>query len=1260
VEGAGHSNQEAVDLIGSRNITGEGQEAGCRRARLRVAASLLIAAVVLLFPTAGVAQTIKGTVFEDQTYAGGSGRSMATAGTGAVGVSGARVELYNSAGFASSTTTSATGTYSLTTTGNGTYVVRVVNSTVISKLTGGSSAQVGVQTYRTNCTGGCTGNVGNNNPVTNYVGGQNPTVVDAAQVTTSGAAVPANAQSITTVLVSGGNSVTGVDFGFNFFTIVNTNVSGQGSLAQFVTNANALTPPSGFTIQSNFMIPDGTAHNGMNTTYTDQRSNLSGGGKAFVINMGGAVLPTVTASNIDIDASIEVTDLGGTNPNTNSLGSNSQCGPSVASGTTKLGTSQTTLPAWTGTRIPVVEIQNSGDGQWNINGSGDTVKAFAFHQATILVNGSSDTIEDNLIGMHADGTITTTTAGNYGIQLVSGSGRQIIHNFVRVNNSDIRNQSGSTGDTYQYNEVTSPLTAQTNTFDGILLVGGVNFSNDVIQYNYSHDLAGGGIEIGFGGGSPQLTNELIDNNTVCSNGNYQTGNPPYSYTNPSPERVNIAIWEVGQGSTVTISHNVITNSSGVGILIENAYGFTITQNSIYLNGLTSNNLGPGIALFSNCNTCDPNEFWGSGYTGVTPNSGTESSSSPNYQMNYPVITLATYNGGKLRVKGYVGGATKLAIANAKVELFIANNSDNNQNGQIFAGDGLSVPHGEGQTYICSFIADSTGNFDVTLPNANISGCTSFASGVSITAGSTLLTSTATDANTGSTSEFGPDVTALASALTISGYVYLDANHNGVQDSTETWQNGTTVYISLWNGTTQVGTTQTIPAGSSNDYGFYSFDDLSNSGGSYTIVLSATASPTGTGSAGAPSGFSMVNPSTPTITVSFTSSASAIVNQNFGLYHGAKLSGKVFLDNGAGTGGIANDGHWNGSEPGIANVTLNAKDSGSVLLDTEVTDGGGNFTLWLPSTAANPVSIIMTPFGLYNYSGMDLGTPSTGGTFTSSTLTYSFTVVFTNTYTGVNFGFVNGNSFAPNGAQTTVPGSAVVYSHVFISPTGGSVSFAETAAQSQPNYFGEVLYLDSTCSGNIATATYLAWGASTNIASGGGKVCILMKENVTLEATFGLQNAVTITATYSYSSGGGSSGSTVSSATATVLDTTTVGTRTSGELQLVKSVYIDTTCANPASPAYQTTPSQAQSGYCIKYQIQATNAGASGLSGLTINDVTPPYTTYQSGTAVEGVGTGCTGLTTNTVTSSGGVISAGFTGTMPAGCAATLVYEVKVN
>ena len=136
--------------------------------------------------------------------------------------------------------------------------VRVVNGSVRSARTGGSGCTtcVPVQTYRTEGSGGNTVT-----PVTNRVGGENPALSDAVTNTTTapfanystltvaGARVP---QSITTITPTNNNStINGIDFGFNFDTIVNTRDAAscaattssypcQGSLRQFVINANAL------------------------------------------------------------------------------------------------------------------------------------------------------------------------------------------------------------------------------------------------------------------------------------------------------------------------------------------------------------------------------------------------------------------------------------------------------------------------------------------------------------------------------------------------------------------------------------------------------------------------------------------------------------------------------------------------------------------------------------------------------------------------------------------------------------------------------------------------------------------------------------------------------------------------------------------------------------------------------------------------------------------------------------------------------------
>ena len=77
--------------------------------------------------------------------------------------------------------------------------------------------------------------------VTNEVGGADPAAQDDPANTTSANLFSITAQSVAPVTIGDHLSVFNVDFGFNFDTIVNTNPSGQGSLHEFIENANALS-----------------------------------------------------------------------------------------------------------------------------------------------------------------------------------------------------------------------------------------------------------------------------------------------------------------------------------------------------------------------------------------------------------------------------------------------------------------------------------------------------------------------------------------------------------------------------------------------------------------------------------------------------------------------------------------------------------------------------------------------------------------------------------------------------------------------------------------------------------------------------------------------------------------------------------------------------------------------------------------------------------------------------------------------------------
>ena len=189
--------------------------------------------------------------------------------------------------------------------------VRVVNGTVRSSRTGGAACTtcVPVQTFRTTATSGTAV------AVTDHVGGEAPGSSDAVINPGSGSSRIAHHGWPRAAVRHPGNAraaavtISGIDFGFNFDTVVNTrdvttcaatnsSYPCQGSLRQFVINANALGGegalaqsgsgqidgstsflPSGFE-SSIFMIPNGAANAGQNTAYANQLSGRRRGDHA--------------------------------------------------------------------------------------------------------------------------------------------------------------------------------------------------------------------------------------------------------------------------------------------------------------------------------------------------------------------------------------------------------------------------------------------------------------------------------------------------------------------------------------------------------------------------------------------------------------------------------------------------------------------------------------------------------------------------------------------------------------------------------------------------------------------------------------------------------------------------------------------------------------------------------------------------------------------------------------------------------------------
>ena len=693
------------------------------------------------------AATYTGTVFEDANYGGGAGRSLAA--SGGVGLANVRVELYRASDGApiDADLTDASGVFVLSSGNNHVPMrVRVVNGSVRSARMGGAACTtcVPVQTFRTegiagNAVVAVTDRVGGENPqladaITNDTGNNNPTA-NYSSLTVAGSRVP---QSVTlSDPTANGATVSGMDFGFNFSTIVNTrdlascapataSYPCQGSLRQFVINANvlggegALTQsgngqidgsntalPSGYE-SSIFMIPDGSANAGQNTSYANQ---LVGGFATIPLAAG---FPAITSANTRLDATTQTANVG--NDNAGAIGSG---------GT--VGVDGITLPTF---QRPEVQL-TAADNTITMSGANCAVLGFALRQGYIAVSGTSCLVRHNLVGMTANGSSTDNSAAAYGITF-TGANTTVRNNYVTVNNSGIRTDSNGAGSLVTLNEVARPASGHTNTFDGILLVGSV--SNIQVIANLARDQQGGGIEVGFGAGA--ATGIIVNNNTVLGNGFTNVGGGA-----ASSEPIGMAAYDY-TGSGVVFSRNVVRDNAGPGIMLMRANGTRITQNSFSSNGGLSIDLDP--------RSIDPNTLGAP--NGVSLNDLNDADAGPpNSLLNYPVITASVLLNGELQVSGF-------ARPGSGIELYLAQADP--------------TGFGEGVTYLGTFVEGSGADLDATTETYGPAAINGRAQGTDNTnrfsfrvspppgvALGSVLTATATLAN--ETSEFGGNVVVTA-------------------------------------------------------------------------------------------------------------------------------------------------------------------------------------------------------------------------------------------------------------------------------------------------------------------------------------------------------------------------------------------------------------------------------------------------------------------------------------------------------------------
>ena len=643
--------------------------------------------------------------------------------------------------------------------------MRVPNAGVVSTrtTTGITTTPLAVQTFRT------TGNVadgaqvgGNNLTLTDASNGGTGTTINTTNGAISGGGVTGTvAQSIGRVTLGNADAANN-DFGFNFDTIVNTNSTGQGSLRQFIVNANRLA-----NTDLNQAVA-GSAAGVENTIFMIPNAQLTAGVARIVISTTD--LPEITDAFTSINGATQTTNIG--NTNTAVLGTGGI-----------VGIDNIALGQVAGPEVEIVD----GDGRaigLLVNANDVTIRNIAIYGFGNAVNSNTNgniytgavlrtLVENSVLGTSATSFTdpgATARSGGDNFRSLGGDNGIIRNNLVGFSGSKgISLGDGSTGWTVTGNEVRGNAILD-SAQDGIDIVN-PGSGNALISGNLSINNGGVGID-GFQGAGG---NNIV-NNTVIGNGRGLPG---------SPETAGVRLYS----SNNTVDRNIIFDNGGAGILVtDTSQNNLITRNSIYANGSRTNPEQIGIDLSETGQSVTTGtSVAGRGY--VTPNDVGDGDAGGNGLLNFPVFESALIDTATNTVilRGW-------ARPGATVEIFVA------------APDPSGF--GEGQTYLQTRVEGSGQDADGTTgtyvgsaltpsqPNVGTDNTNRFEFRIPLDglSNGSLLTATATIGQ--NTSEFSNNAT-VANAVVgtrLSGTVYLDANANASRDSGEQGTGETDLFI----------------------------------------------------------------------------------------------------------------------------------------------------------------------------------------------------------------------------------------------------------------------------------------------------------------------------------------------------------------------------------------------------------------------------------------------------------------------------------
>jgi uncharacterized repeat protein (TIGR01451 family) len=1042
--------------------------------------------------------------------------------------------------------------------------------------------------------------------VNDRVGGEDPAIVDADSNTTSATLASlttagATPQSVTAATL-GIADVSGLDFGYNFDTIVSTRDAGQGTLRQFLLNANALgnagLAQAGLTAGSEtsvFMITDGIAHPGLRAGLANQ---LTAG--VALLNVASA-LPALGDASTRVDGGTQTTNIGNTN--------GASLGGGLLAGTD--GIAVVPVPG------PEVEIRDAAGLAigLDLQGANHAVVRVAitgFGNAAGSAANAGVRVGATASGARLDGCVIGATAlawADPGAALRAGG------DLVRAAGGD----AGTVTNCLLGWSAGSALTLATAS-DGWIVSG------CEIRGNAIGNPARGAVSIEASLGS-SFSNSWIGE-TEGNGVDARTSTGSNTFTDVTVRRSGLGTGAGAAtagirlgGASNRVDRCVLTLNFGAGVQVVNgSSGNTLTRNSILLNGTITNNGGAGP---SNQLGIDLQAAADDVAQGTAPfrtlNDLNDTDAGGNALLNYPVLGTAVLANGSFTITGWARPGSTI---------------------EVFVSDGDASSFGEGQTYVTTFVEGSGADLDAgsSAYPATVNGIPqgtdntnrfrfSLAAPAGVAAG-VRLTATATLAAPG-TSEFSGGV-IVETGVMVSGWAYEDVNHDGAGGGVEPGT-GQLLYAKLFVSGNAVASQVVAIAPAT---GAYAFTFVG--AGAWDVHVDTDPDPAVL-AVTYPAGWIGIEYALG-VRTGLVVNSTDIANVNFGLWHGSRVDGTVFRDDGAG-GATANDGTQQPGESGTmsARVRLAAAACAGGSCDSTTTDGAGAFTLWMPFAAAGPNVVVQAvgPTGWLATGGL-AGT--TGGAYARSSDAVSFTAASGATYTGLAFGHVPRNTWIAPQAGTISAGGVAFYAHRFTAGSSGAASFAAAEAPSPaiPGWSAQ-LYRDLDCDGVLDAGEPLILPASPIAVAAGATVCVIARHAAPAAASAGALETATLTASFTYT------GASPALAGSDALDDVTTIALANG-LVITKSVDLAT----------------ARPGDYLVYTITYVNPGGVPLSNIVINDTTPTWTVFDSATCAS-PGFGITGCSlTQPPSGAAGPVSWALAGSLAPGGTGVVSYRVRVQ